>query len=120
MIIRILKPPEHEMKEPEYKTIMQIIYCRALVCYHATSIYQSFLQLNCQVCLLNQVFQILVTQRMSMSLQFGLISSTLLQISKAHKKNGVGSPKARTLIVAVADGWLRFWHMQDGKLVCEY
>jgi hypothetical protein len=51
---------------------------------------------------------------------FGVISSTLLQIVKAHKKNGVESLKARTMIVAVADGWLRFWHMQDGKLVCEY
>lgn len=73
MIIRTLKPPEHEMKEPEYKTIMQIIYCRALVRYHATSIYQLFLQLNWQVCLLNQVFQIVATQRMSMSPQTYLV-----------------------------------------------
>lgn len=32
MIIRTMKAPPHELKEPEYKTIVSMIFCRTLVC----------------------------------------------------------------------------------------
>lgn len=28
-----------------------------------------------------------------------------------------GIQKARSVVVSVADGWLRFWRLQDGELV---
>lgn len=55
-IMRTLRPPDHEHKEPDYEVIVNIVFLREL---------------------------------------------------------------ARSVVVSVADGWLRFWRLQDGELVHE-